>query len=125
MNPTTALLEFANLLEAAHLCALGRTYEKQEELVAQCRAEGRAFLASMPVRSRFRCDVCGVETTEVELHFEDPRQEPSGTPVRGMWDVPAGRHFDTELSALHAMFSHGRELPQEFAALLSSVKHDG
>jgi hypothetical protein len=121
MNPTTALLEFANLLETAHLCALGKTYEKQEELVGQCRTERRAFLASMPVRHRFRCEICGVETAEVELHFEDPKQELSAPAARGMWGTPVGRHFGTDLSSLHSMFAHGRELPEEFADLLHGL----
>jgi hypothetical protein len=121
MNPTTALLAFANLLETAHVCALGKTYEKQEELVAQCRAEGRAFLASLPVRHRFRCEVCGVEATEVELHFEDPKQALAAPAAAGMWGTPIGRHFSTNLSSLHRILSHTQELPAEFETLLESV----
>lgn len=121
MEPSTALLSFANLLETADMCALGKSYEKQEELIAHCREVGRAFLASMPVRHRFRCPTCGVETTEVELHFEDPKQSPSGPTLPGMWGTPIGRHFGIDLSVLHNMLSHGQELPSEFATLLKSA----
>jgi hypothetical protein len=121
MNPDTALLSFANLLEAAHLCGLGKRYEKQEELVAHCREARRAFLASMPVRTTFHCPICGVEAPEVELHFEDPKQTPSGPLSPGLWGTPAGRHFSVDLSALHNMLSHGQELPEDFAALLKNA----
>jgi hypothetical protein len=121
MNPDTALLSFVDLLQAAHLCALGKSHEKQEEFVADCREARRAFLASMPIRHRFHCSACGVEATEVELHFEDPKQTPSGLASPGRWGTPIGRHFDLDLSALHNMLSHGQELPEEFAALLKNV----
>lgn len=121
MEPSTALLSFANLLKTANMCALGKDYEKQVELVTHCRETGRAFLASMPVRHRFRCATCGVETTEVELHFEDPKQPPSGPTLPGMWGTPIGRHFDIDLSTLHNMLSHGQELPSEFTTLLVSA----
>ncbi|MBW8845580.1 MAG: hypothetical protein JF607_11500 [Burkholderiales bacterium] len=118
---STKLLAFANLLETAHLCALGNTHEKQEELVAFCRAEGRAFLASMPVRHRFRRALCGIETGEVELHFEDPKQPIEGAAPHGVCGQPVGRHFATDFSVLHAMLEHSKELPEEFAALLAGV----
>jgi hypothetical protein len=122
MSPSIQLLAFADLLATAHLCALGRTYEKQEDLVTHCRAKGRPFLASMPVRHRFRCAECGVETTEVELHFEDPRQQLSAPASQGMWGQPLGRYFATDLSSLHRMLQHSAMLPEEFAALLASAK---
>jgi hypothetical protein len=122
MSPSVQLLAFADLLATAHLCALGSRYEKQEELVAHCRAQSRAFLASMPVRSRFRCAECGVETTEVELHFEDPKQQLSVPAPQGMWGQPSGRYFATDLSRLHQMLQHSKVLPEEFAALLASAK---
>ena len=121
MNPDTALLSFANLLEAATLCAFGKRYEKQEEFVAHCREVRRAFLASMPFRHHFHCPLCEVEATEVKLHFEDPKQTLSGPASPGMWGTPIGRHFSVDRSALHEMLSHGRELPEEFAALLKST----
>jgi hypothetical protein len=121
MNPETALLSFVDLLQAAHLCALGKSYEKQEAFVVECREARRAFLASMPMRHRFHCSACGVQTAEVELHFEDPKQTLSGLASPGRWGTPIGRHFRVDLSALHNMLSHGRELPEEFATLLKSV----
>jgi hypothetical protein len=124
MNPDTALLSFANLLHAASLCALGKTHEKQEEFIAHCRDARRAFLASMPIRHQFYCSTCGVEATEVALHFEDPKQTLSGPALPGRWGTPTGRHFGIDLSALHNMLSHGHELPEEFAALLKNVTPD-
>jgi hypothetical protein len=122
MSPSIQLLAFADLLATAHLFALGSTYEKQDELIAHCRAQRRAFLASMPVRHRFHCAECGVETTEVELHFEDPKQPLSVPTSQGMWGQPSGRYFATDLSSLHRMFQHSEMLPEEFAALLASAK---
>jgi hypothetical protein len=100
---------------------LAESYKKQQELVALSRETGRAFLASMPTRHRFRCGACGIETTEVELHFEDPKQAPIGRVTFGMWGTPQGHHFSIDLSALHGILSHDQALPAEFTALLEGA----
>lgn len=118
----TKLQDFANLLEIARRRAPDAAYEKQRELVARYRAEGRAFLASMPVRHRFRCPQCGVETAEVEMHFEDPAQPLSSAASAGMWGQPAGRHFSTKFSLLHSMLEHSIEIPAALSELLRGVR---
>jgi len=117
----TKLQAFANLLEISRLCALATTYEKQKELVENFRTEGRAFLASMPLRHRFRCALCGVETGEAELHFEDPKQPLPGAVSDGLWGRPVGRYFAASFSSLHSMLEHSNELPVDFAELLNGV----
>ena len=121
MNTAAALFPFSNLLEITRLSALAESYEKQQELVSLCRETGRAFLASMPTRHRFRCEACGIETTEVELHFEDPKQAPIGQVTFGMWGTPKGHHFCIDLSGLHGILSHDHALPAEFTALLEGA----
>ena len=121
MNTAASLISFSNLLEITRLCALAESYKKQQELVGLRRETGRAFLASMPTRHRFRCEACGIETTEVELHFEDPKQAPIGRVTLGMWGTQRGRHFSIDLSALHGILSHDQALPAEFTALLEGA----
>jgi hypothetical protein len=117
-----ALLSFANLLEAAHLAApAGSDYERQRELVDFCRAAKKPFLASMPVRSHFECPICGVKRTQVELHFEDPRQPLLSPATEWMWSTPTGRYIDIDMSALHGILVHGEPIPSELSALLAGV----
>lgn len=71
---SSKLLSFANLHETARLLDPVNLYEKQQELVAYCRSEKKPFLTTIPVRHRFRCEVCGIEMTEAYLCFEDPLQ---------------------------------------------------
>ena len=117
-----ALLSFANLLDVANLCASGgQAYELQAQLATVCREAKRPFLATMPVRNRFKCPVCGVEQTQAELHFEDPRQPISGPATEWMWSKPIGRFVDIDLSKLHGILVHGDAPPDEFALLFANV----
>jgi hypothetical protein len=118
----TKLQGFANLLEISRLRAPGKSYEMQEELVASCRAEGRPFLATMPLRHRFRCTLCGVEAGEAQLHFEDPTQQLADPIADSLWGRPAGRYFAASSSSLHSLLEHSSEVPAEFVELLNDVR---
>jgi len=116
----TSLLQFANVLDVAHMCAgAGDVYGKQEELIASCRVDGKAFLATNPLRSRYKCSVCAVESGEAELHFEDPSQPI--TDAATLWSQPVGAFADIALSELHGILVHGNPMPWELKSLLEGV----
>jgi hypothetical protein len=113
-------LDFADLLAAVqNLGAGGDDYELQEELIAQCRNEHRAFVATMPERSRFNCGICGVGYGNAILHFEDPAMPVVGTSTNFMWGTPAGSFADINRSELHGILAHGCPAPPAIAALLA------
>jgi hypothetical protein len=118
----SALLLFPSLLEVAHLSAPAEsTYDRQAELVAECRRNGAPFLASMPLRSRFNCPYCKVERTEVELHFEAPEQPFLDAKSGSMWGAPVGHFVDIDHSALHKIFVHGEPASAELVSLFAWV----
>ncbi|MFB9240482.1 hypothetical protein IV454_24930 [Massilia antarctica] len=120
MSISHALLSFANVLEVAELCA-SDPYERQSQLVAECRAMKMPFLASMPLRHRFSCPVCGLQRGEVELHFEDPRQVREMPSDQGMWGTPAGQFYQDSFSSMHAILVHGADVPIKLQTLLSGL----
>jgi hypothetical protein len=117
-----ALFSFADLLGIARLCSGNDAYDLQDALVQQCRSQGRPFLATMPVRHTFKCDVCGVERGEAELHFEDPRLPLDQPAEHGTWSIPpnVGRFVDIDLSQLHAVLAHARGAPAELESLFAA-----
>jgi len=127
MDVSTALLGFANLLEIAHLSSPGDSYRKQEELLRHCRATRKAFLATMPVRHRYKCEVCGIEEGEAWVHLEDPTQQLATSAWQRMeylecWSTPVGLFVDLHRSELHHIAVHGAEASREFVTLLSEVR---
>jgi hypothetical protein len=50
-----------------------RRYQVQDDLRQQCRAEGRPFLYSMPMRHLYTCPVCGRQATDILHELEYPR----------------------------------------------------
>ena len=128
MIAQVALLSFADLLRVAEFTApAGEGYEKQRELIGLCRLEKRAFLAIMPVRSRFKCSICGVERGDAELHFEDPSQPltPSDSDAQSMWGNAVGRFVDIDLSTLHGILMHESVMPSKLKELFSSRQGAG
>ena len=121
MTKEEALLSFADLLEVADVCAPQRHYEMQAELVEQCRSMRRAFVAKMPVRHLCRCEICGLQTGEVLMHFEDPKQQLQVEANRLMWGTPVGHYVDIHKSELHRMLVHGADLSLAFQALLQQA----
>ncbi|WKB56008.1 hypothetical protein [Eleftheria terrae] len=121
MSMEVALLSFADLLEVADLCAPKRDYELQSELVEQCRSLRRAFVAKMPERHLFRCETCGLQTGEVLMHFEDPKQPLQTEANRLMWGTPVGHYVDIYKSALHQVLVHGADVPPALQTLLRQV----
>ena len=118
-NAESVLLSFANLLEVAHMCSGGAdVYAKQGALVSLCRSTKRPFLATMPLRSRYKCTVCGMESGQAELHFEDPSQPLEGEP-NSLWLNPVGAFVDIEMSELHSILVHGANAPASLQALLA------
>ncbi len=115
------LLAFRSAYEAAHLLEPVNIYRKQEEMVAKCRALKKQFLASMPVRHRFKCEVCGIEMGEVELHFEDPAQPLANGSTFTYFGTPAGLFLYTDLSTIHGALCHGKPIPETLQVLLSNV----
>jgi len=123
MSSHRDLYAFVDLLMVARLFAGdGRAYDKQLELVAECRAARRPFLATMPERHRFRCKHCAVEHGEIRLHFEDPAQPLAAGAEDTGWGVPAGRCFDVYFSALHGIAAHGDAMPASLQQLLAGAQ---
>jgi hypothetical protein len=76
MNIELAILKFANLLWAANISAQGgRGYERQEELITIFREKNLPFVAIMPMRHRYQCDICHLDQGESVYHFENPTAE--------------------------------------------------
>ena len=116
MTFETSFFKFAYLHELASMGV--DTYERQDALIQQCRDEGRPFLAIMPLRHMFRCDVCGVQQGEAILHFEEPRRAGKTGVGEALW--PSEFSFiEVNRSGMHASIAHGEPLPaaaQEFFA---------
>lgn len=116
------LFAFIDAYQISHLLDPVNIYRKQEEIVAKCRALKRPFLASMPVRHRFKCEVCGIEMGEVELHFEDPSQPIGNDSTFTYFGSPAGQFLYTDLSTIHGVLVHGKPMAEIFHALFANVR---
>jgi hypothetical protein len=116
-----ALLSFADLLEVASVCAPEGSYEMQMELVERCRSTRRAFVAKMPLRNLFRCDICGLQSGEVLMHFEDPKQPLQTEANSSIWETPVGHYVDMNKSELHRMLVHDADLSPAFQVLLQQA----
>lgn len=117
-----ALLRFASLLELAGIIDIKRIYDKQNELVEECRKLGRPFIATMPVRSRFHCEICGIQAGEALVYVEDPTQPLNETASSAHWRPAAGLFVALEQSTLHNIFAHGEKPSEDFVKLLKGVK---
>ena len=116
-------LKFANLLAIADLSASnGDGYAKQEKLIGHFRAKKQPFVATMPMRHRFRCDVCRVERGESIYHFENPKV-PHGAKSNSevMWGTPVGVWIQIKTSELHSVLAHGNEPSSSLRLVLESV----
>lgn len=124
MPPEIQALEFANLLEIANLSADdGDGYAKQESLVRSFRAKKKPFLAIMPMRHRFRCDVCRMERAESIYHFENPNITDDQNEKDIMWGSAVGIWVQVEASELHRALAHGDEASQKLQEVLASVSY--
>lgn len=122
MDFQSKFLSFANLHEAALILDPLNVYEKQDELVAYCRSAGKPFLTTMPVRHRFKCDVCGIEMGEALLCFEDSSQPLQEDIPRGLPYTPSGFICPINLSALHGILAHGKTMLKDLEEILSRVQ---
>ena len=119
----SALLYFTNLLEIAHLLAPGgQVYEKQEELIADCRRAKKPFFSAMPLRHRVECPTCRMQQGEVRMHFEDPRFPIQISSVEVHSSTPSGTYVDIDRSVLHGILVHGNSMPHELQVLFANVR---
>lgn len=95
--------------------------KKQDELVAYCRSEKKAFLTTIPVRHRFRCDISGIEMGEALLWLEDPLQ-PLQEDLPPGGDTPAGFICPMNLSQLHGILAHDMPMLEDLEEILSHVQ---
>jgi hypothetical protein len=118
------LLRFANLHEVASLSS--DTYKRQDELVDRCRAEGRSFLAMMPLRHMFRCSVCGLQEGEAVMHFERVSSGSHGPVVLArndpVWPSSSAYFVEVMRSRLHSVVAHGETLPAELQEFFDGVR---
>ena len=115
-------LQFANLLEIANLSAQdGDGYSMQEELINACRDKRVPFVAIMPMRHRFRCEICKVERGESIYHFENPMVPNNREESNIMWGPVFGVWVQVETGELHNVLAHGEEPSQNLKQVLTSV----
>lgn len=115
-------LQFANLLEIAYLSAEdGDGYAMQEKLIKACRDEGAPFVAIMPMRHRFRCEICKVDRGESIYHFENPMVPDNREERDIMWGPAVGIWAQVETSELHNVLAHGEEPNKNLKRVLTSV----
>jgi len=123
MNTELAMLKFSNLLEIANISAQGgKGYERQEELVTIFREKNLPFLAIMPMRHRYRCDLCQIEQGEAIFHFENPGAKSNRISKEIMWGPAKGAWAQIETAQLHRMLAHGEKVTSELQEVLSSVR---
>jgi hypothetical protein len=122
MNIELAILQFSNLLAIANISALkGNGYEKQEELILEFRKRKQPFLATMPMRHRYRCELCGFEQGESIFHFENPNIPANEVNKEITWCNPDGMWAQSQTGELHRILAHGEESPKQLLQVLSSV----
>ncbi len=115
---------FADLLDQAGK-EEGDVYERQQALMTTCRKEKRRFRATMPYRSRFHCQECGLETGEAEIYLEDPEQTPTYEPPKWLWvGRPRGGYAEVLASELHAVLKHDAMPTPTLATLLINVPEE-
>lgn len=95
--------------------------ENQRKWVGHCRSIGQPFVASTPHPNPFFCRLCGAESPEAALYFEDPGQN-RVPDVPEPWGPACGKSILTWTSVLHAFRAHGEPLPPELRAFLSATE---
>lgn len=116
------LQKFANLLEIATITTThADKYKSQDKLVEKFRNDMTPFMATMPLRHRFRCEQCSTEQGEAIHHLENPNMESREQNPDSMWGEPAGIFVSINASQLHQIRAHGAELPKEFEELFKSL----
>ena len=121
---TLAVEKLASFVDTLGVSSLGsplNEYELQRELVALCREKRLPFFASMPVRSRFHCKACGLESTQVKIQFEDPARASSNSIEIFMWGEPSGLFFLIDQSELHQIIVHDAPVPPGLLELVNRV----
>ena len=121
---TLAVQNFVSFIDTLGVSSLGipsDIYEEQEKLVALCRENRQPFFASMPVRSHFHCKVCGLQSTQVLIQFEDPCRPSSSNKSMFMWGKPVGLFFRINQSELHEIIAHGAPAPSALLELVNRV----
>jgi len=122
MNYECCALQFANLLSIANVSALdGEGYKRQEQLVEIFRERKQPFLATMPMRHQYQCEICKVRSGESIFHFENPNMPVDKTTKKAMWGVPAGISAQIETRELHEILAHNREPGEALKKVLRSV----
>jgi len=122
MDLIIATLQFSNLLEIASLSAPeGDGYKRQEELINIFRERNQPFVATMPMRHRCRCEICGVERGESIYHFENPAILCEGIENQIMWGPPKGVWVQIETTELHSILAHGAKPNEQLMQVLNSV----
>lgn len=122
INFEHSVLMFADLLALARIATANTpVYEKQDALITEFRKIKKPFLATMPMRHRFMCELCGLEQGESLLHFENPAVPDESEGMSMKFGKPAGIWAFIRSEQLHKILAHDEGCPGRLLQVLASV----